>query len=148
MIKIEKMEQKDTRIILSMMQVFYNSPAVLHQVSQEVLKCDIEACVNDNPYIEGFVFKEKENVAGYAMIAKSFSTEFGGVCIWIEDIYIQPEYRDKGIGTQFFQYLEENFREKAVLFKLEVERSNTQAITVYKKCGYQELPYMEMIKER
>lgn len=147
MIKIEKMEQKDAKIVLSMMQVFYNSPAVLHQVSQEVLKCDIEACVNDNPYIEGFVFKEKENFAGYAMIAKSFSTEFGGLCIWIEDIYIQPEYRGRGIGTQFFQYLEKNFKEKTALFKLEVERSNTQAIAVYQKCGYQELPYMEMIKE-
>lgn len=147
MVVINKMEEKDTQDILEMMRDFYDSPAIIHDVPEEVLKRDVEACVGDNPYIEGFVFRAHGRIAGYAMLAKSFSTEFGGACIWIEDLYMKPEYRGGGIGTQFFQYLEENYKGKAVLLKLEVERGNSSAMEVYRKCGYKELPYMEMIKE-
>ncbi len=147
MITIKKMEQRDTNEVYEMMRDFYDSPAILHDVSEEVLRRDIDACTSDNPYMEGLVFRAHGGIAGYAMLAKSFSTEFGGICIWIEDLYMKPEYRGGGIGTQFFGYLEKTYQGKAVLLKLEVERGNTWAIEVYKKCGYRELPYMEMIKE-
>ena len=147
MITIKKMEQKDTNEVFEMMRDLYDSPAILHDVSEEVLRRDIDACTSDNPYMEGLVFRAHGGIAGYAMLAKSFSTEFGGICIWIEDLYMKPEYRGGGIGTQFFGYLEKTYQGQAVLLKLEVERGNTWAIEVYKKCGYRELPYMEMIKE-
>ena len=147
MITIKKMEQKDTNEVFEMMRDFYDSPAILHDVSEEVLRRDIDACTSDNPYMEGLVFRAHGGIAGYAMLAKSFSTEFGGICIWIGDLYMKPEYRGGGIGTQFFGYLEKTYQGQAVLLKLEVERGNTWAIEVYKKCGYRELPYMEMIKE-
>ena len=147
MITIKKMEQRDTNEVFEMMRDFYDSPAILHDVSEEVLRRDIDACTSDNPYMEGLVFRAHGGIAGYAMLAKSFSTEFGGICIWIEDLYMKPEYRGGGIGTQFFGYLEKTYQGQAVLLKLEVERGNTWAIEVYKKWGYRELPYMEMIKE-
>ena len=147
MITIKKMEEKDTQDVYEMMRDFYDSPAIIHEVSGEVLRRDIDACINDNPYLEGFVFRAHGSIAGYAMLAKSFSTEFGGPCIWIEDLYMKPEYLNVGIGTQFFQFLQEEYKGKAVLQRLEVEPGNTRAIEVYRKCGYKEILYMEMIKE-
>lgn len=147
MIIIKEMEEKDMQAVQGMMRVFYDSPAVFHDVPEETLRRNVEACVSDNPLIEGFVFREGENVAGYGMIAKSFSTEYGGNCIWVEDLYLKPEYRGNGIGTQFLSYVEERFRDQAVLLKLEVERDNARAVKVYEGCGYEELPYMEMVKE-
>ena len=79
------------------------------------------------------------------MIAKSFSTEFGKPCIWIEDLYLKEEYRGGGIGSSFFSYLEEKFPE--TIMRLEVEEDNTRAVAVYQKNGYETLPYMEMKKE-
>lgn len=102
MITIKRMEEKDTQDVLEMMRDFYDSPAILHQVSEEVLRRNIAACVGDNPLIEGLVFRAHGGIAGYTMLAKSFSTEFGGACVWIEDLYMKPEYRGGGIGTQFF----------------------------------------------
>ena len=147
MITIKKMEERDTQDVLEMMRDFYDSPAILYEVSEKVLRRNIAACTGDHPYVEGFVFRAHGGIAGYAMLAKSYSTEFGGTCMWIEDLYMKPEYRGGGIGTQFFQYLENTYKGEAVLLKLEVEPGNTWAIEVYKKCGYRELPYMEMIKE-
>lgn len=141
------MENRDTEEVLAMMKIFYDSPAILHKASEEVLRRDIRDCVGDVPFVEGFVFEKENQIAGYSMIAKSYSTEYGGICIWIEDLYIKPEYRGSGIGTQFFSYLEEQYGENAVRLRLEVEKDNARAIGVYKKCGYQELSYVQMTKE-
>lgn len=147
MLKIRKMETRDEEEVLTMMKLFYASPAILHKASEEILKRDIADCVSDMPFVEGFVFEENGKTAGYAMIANSYSTEYGGLCVWLEDLYIKHEYRGKGIGTAFFSYLDEQYNKKAVRLRLEVEKENKRAIEVYKKCGYQELPYVQMTKE-
>lgn len=141
---IRKMIREDKDVIIDMMRVFYASPAVLSNGSEEIFEADVENCVNDSPYLEGFVFEENEEILGYGMIAKSFSTEFGKPCIWVEDLYLKPEYRGQGIGSKFFEYLEQNYTD--CIFRLEVEEENERAIHVYEKNGFAVLPYMEMKK--
>jgi len=144
--KILSMTNAHREAILSMMRTFYTSPAVATNGSEEIFQADIDACVGDSPYAEGFVFDWDGVLVGYGMIAKSFSTEYGVPCIWIEDIYIQPEYRNMGIGSQFFDYLEKKF--PGHLFRLEVEGDNSPAIHTYRKNGFTEMPYVEMKKGR
>lgn len=141
---IEDMRQEHSKEVIDMMRTFYASPAVLTNGSEEIFQNDVENCVNDCPYLEGFVFIEGEKVLGYAMIAKSFSTEYGKPCIWIEDIYVKSEYRGKGIGSQFFAFVEEKYPH--ALLRLEVEEENERAVHVYKKNGFEVMPYMEMKK--
>ena len=142
---IRKMIREDKNTIVDMMRVFYASPAVFTDGSDEIFEADVENCVNDSPYLEGFVFEEDGEIQGYGMIAKSFSTEFGKPCIWIEDLYLKPEYRGLGIGSKFFEYLEQNYTD--CIFRLEVEEENERAIHVYEKNGFTVLPYMEMKKQ-
>lgn len=143
--KIKRMEEKDRRQVLEMMRVFYASDAVFTNGSAEIFNADINACVSDNPYLEGYVFENGDDRQGYAMLAKSFSTEFGKPCVWIEDIYIKNEYRGSGIGSLFLRFVEEKYPNS--FLRLEVEAENERAVRVYKKCGYDLLPYMEMKKE-
>ena len=138
------MIREDKNVIIDMMRVFYASPAVLSNGSEEIFEADVENCVNDGPYLEGFVFEVNDEILGYGMIAKSFSTEFGKPCIWVEDLYLKPEYRGQGIGSKFFEYLEQNYTD--CIFRLEVEEENERAIHVYEKNGFAVLPYMEMKK--
>ena len=79
------------------------------------------------------------------MLAKSFSTEFGKQCIWLEDLYLKSEFRGQGIIPKFIKYLEEKYKE--CIFRLEVENENTHAVHVYEKSGFSSLPYVEMKKE-
>ena len=141
---IRKMVRDDKNIVIDMMRVFYASPAVLSNGSEEIFEADVENCVNESPYLEGFVFEENDEILGYGMIAKSFSTEFGKPCIWVEDLYLKPEYRGQGVGSKFFEYLEQNYID--CIFRLEVEEENERAIHVYEKNGFAVLPYMEMKK--
>lgn len=142
--KIRLMKKEDKSCVLEMMRVFYTSPAVWSNGSEEIFNNDIDQCVGECPFVEGYVFEEEDELLGYAMIAKSFSTEFGKPCIWIEDLYLKPEYRGKGIGSSFFAFMEEKYA--GSLFRLEVEEENERAVAVYKKNGFEVLPYMEMKK--
>lgn len=146
-IVIRKMQQRDSEEVLRMMRVFYDSEAVFHTASDEVLRRDVEDCLReDMPLLDGFVFEDGEKLAGYAMTAFNYTTEYGGICVWVEDLYLKPEYRGQGLSTLFFHSLETLYPQ-AVRFKLEVEKENTPAISAYKKCGYVISPYFEMTKE-
>ena len=143
--KIRKMTESDREIVVDMMRTFYHSPAVWTNGSEEIYNNDVTACVSDSPYAEGFIFEQEDRIIGYGMIAKSFSTEFGKPCIWVEDLYLKEEYRGRGIGSHFFAYLEQQYPD--TIMRLEVEEDNARALAVYRKNGYEELPYMEMKKE-
>ena len=143
-VNIRPMQQKDREVVAEMMRIFYASPAVLSNGSEEIFAADIENCINDNPYLEGYVFEAGEQLLGYGMVAKSFSTEFGMPCMWIEDVYIRENARGQGLGSRFLQFVGEKYP-NAVL-RLEVEEENQRAVHVYRKCGFEELPYMEMKK--
>lgn len=140
---ISEMTEKDRDAVIEFMRVFYASDAVATNGSEEIFKNDFNACTGPSPYAEGFVFKDGEAYLGYAMLAKSYSTEFGKNCVWIEDLYISPEARSKGIGRAFFAFVREKFKNEAL--RLEVEKENERAISLYKRCGYEQMPYMEMI---
>ena len=94
--EIRNMTKADAPAVLEMMRVFYASPAVLSDGSEEIFQADVENCVNDCPFLEGYIFEEAGMIQGYGMVAKSFSTEFGKPCIWIEDLYVKDEYRGRG----------------------------------------------------
>lgn len=144
---IRNFEKKDRAEVFKMMREFYDSDAVLLKSSNEVLYRDIDDCLGDMPYIEGYVFEENDKILGYSMVAKSYSTECGGLCIWIEDLFIKEEFRGLGLGSSFFKFIEEKYKGQAVRYKLEVEEENQMAISVYKKRGYAKLDYFIMSKE-
>jgi len=138
------MIESDKDEVLNMMRVFYASEAVATNGSDEIFLNDIENCVGDDPFSEGYVFLDKDTITGYAMLAKSFSTEFGKHCIWIEDLYLKPEYRNRGTATKFFAFLEMKYA--GCVLRLEAEKENESALRTYFKNGFEEMPYTELIK--
>lgn len=143
-ITIRDMTIQDKSSVLEMMRVFYASPAVYSSGSEEIFENDIENCVNNNPYLEGYIIENSNDIQGYAMIAKSFSTEFGKLCIWLEDLYIKDEYRSLGIEKKFMEFITKKYTN--CIFRLEVEEENERAVKLYEKSGFSVLPYMEMKK--
>ncbi len=143
-IRLMTIEDKST--VLNMMKTFYESEAVLTNGSKEIFNSDFENCINDNPYLEGYVFVYDDFILGYAMLAKSFSTEFGKECIWIEDLYLKEEYRNKGVAKDFFLFIDNKYPNH--IKRLEAEKENEAALHVYSRQGYEVLPYIELIKKQ
>jgi ribosomal protein S18 acetylase RimI-like enzyme len=139
------MRKEDKPRVMEMMRTFYASPAVSTNGSEEIFSNDIDHCVGESPYAQGYVFEDSAGILGYAMLAKSYSTEFGKDCIWIEDLYIREAFRGLGLGSRFFDFLSKEYTD--CIFRLEVEADNAPAVHLYKKCGFTVLPYVEMKKD-
>ena len=142
---IRLMKEQDKNEVIEMMTVFYASEAVSTNGSREIFESDFDNCINSCPYLEGYVFEENDNICGYAMVAKSFSTEFGKPCIWIEDLYIKEEYRHKKLGSLFFDFLKDNYKD--TIQRLEVDKHNVFAIKAYKKNNFEEVDYLQFIRK-
>ena len=66
---------------------------------------------------------------------------------YVEELYIMEEYRSKGLGSEYFGYMEDHKEEGVTRFRLEVEKENERAWKLYKRQGYDWLEYDQMIKE-
>lgn len=144
---IRKLRKNDFEEVLSMMQVFYASDALLIHPGEAVLRKTLTDALADTPYLEAFGFEEAGILTGYGMVAMSYSTEAGGLCAWIEDIYIRPQYRGKGYGTSFLAFAKARYADKAARIRLEAEPENERAMAVYRKAGFETLGYTQLVCE-
>ena len=144
---IRKLQEKDFDRVLSMMRIFYASDALLIHPGEAVLRKTLTDALSDTPYLEGFGFEEAGALVGYGMVAMSYSTEAGGQCAWIEDIYIEPDYRGKGYGTCFLEFVKQRYAGKVARIRLEAEPENERAMAVYRKAGYDILGYTQLVCE-
>lgn len=143
MFTIRKITAADKEIFIEMMRKFYNSPLVITNGSEKIFEDNFKNCVGGSNFVEGFIFCVDNEIIGYGVLAKGYSTEFGGECIWIEDIFIEAEYRGCGYGSKFIEFVKEMYPDK--ILRLETEHENLKALNFYKSFGFKELPYLELV---
>ena len=144
---IRPITSDDFNEYLTMATEFYSSDAVLHPIPKNNIEKTFKELTTSNIYTEGYLFEYKKEAAGYALLAKTYSQEAGGLVIWIEELYVRPEYQNKGLGSTFFDFLHNKVKDSAARLRLEVEDDNKKAISLYKRLGYHPLKYSQMVKE-
>ncbi|MDD6919658.1 MAG: GNAT family N-acetyltransferase [Eubacteriales bacterium] len=142
---INKINFDDKQYFIHSSIEFYNSPAVLHDIDTKYHEDTFDELMNYSKYIDCYIFKVDKTYAGYALLNKTYSREAGGIVIWIEELFVEKEFRSKKIGSEFLRWLENNIPAKR--YRLEVEKDNIKAISLYKHLGYTQLPYLQLIKE-
>ena len=116
-------------------------------VPESYFNTTIDMILNGSPYAEGWLVEHGGRPAGYGLIAKSYSNEVGGLVVWLEELYIAEEFRGLGLGSKLIAYIEDQYRDRAARFRLEVTDSNVGAKRLYQKLGYERLSYEQMIKD-
>ncbi len=77
-------------------------------------------------------------VVGYMAVCFGYSLEFGGRDAFVDEIYLLPEARGQGIGTQAMQVMIEACRASGIqAVHLEVSPDNEAAIAYYEKSGFE-----------
>lgn len=143
---IRKIIESDKENYLEMAKDFYLSDAVLNPIPGQYLLDTFNELMKSDNYVDAYIFEYNNNIAGYALLAKSFSQEAGGMVLWIDELYVKPKFRCRGIGHEFFKYLKENVH-NVKRIRLEVEKNNKRAVSLYKKCGLIFLPYDQMMRD-
>jgi GNAT superfamily N-acetyltransferase len=103
--------------------------------------------MESDTYAKGYIMELGGKPVGYALTAKTFSQEAGGLVVWIEELFVLPQYRDKGLATEFFAYLKQNVEPHVARLRLEVSPENAAAMRLYERMGFEKLPYEQMVKE-
>ncbi len=93
-----------------------------------------------------WIFEQAENTAGYAILVRFWSNEYGGNKIIVDELFVLPEYRGQGISTAFFQFLPGHFAASAVALELEVTPGNVAARRLYERLGFLKAKNDYMVK--
>lgn len=142
---IRKITESDKAEYVQMVTEFYNSDAVIKPIPRDSIEATFNELMQSDVYAESFIIESDGTVAGYALLAKTFSQEAGGLCIWIEELFIKENFRGKGLGKEFFEFLFKN--RPAKRYRLEIEPENEAAVALYLKKGFDFFEYGQMVKE-
>ncbi|GLC81184.1 GNAT family N-acetyltransferase [Lacrimispora brassicae] len=96
-------ERRDTALILKFIKELAEYEKMLHEV------------VATEELLEDWIFNKKKaevifaladgKEAGFALFFHNFSTFLGRAGIYLEDLYVNPEYRGRGIGKALLKKL-------------------------------------------
>lgn len=97
-----------------------------------------ESLFGENPSAEALVAESSEDggLIGYAIFFSTFSSFIGRAGIWLEDIYVRPDFRSLGVGSSLLKSVAGIASERnASRYEWCVLDWNTDAIDFYQKAG-------------
>lgn len=143
---IKKFTPADKADYIRFATEFYNSEAVDKPIPQSHFEEGFEEIMRSDTYVQGYMLVFDGKNVGYCITMKTYSIEAGGITIWIDELFVLPEYRSKGLGRELFKFIETNGDKKLRRIRLEVEEENSRAVSLYKKMGFVPAPYDGMWK--
>jgi GNAT superfamily N-acetyltransferase len=103
-----------------------------------------EALFGPVPAAEALIVRLEENpqvCAGFALFFHTYSTFLGRRSLWLEDIFVRPEFRGAGLGQRLLETLAALARERRCgRFEWAVLDWNEPAIRFYRRLGATILP--------
>lgn len=143
---IRKITKEDKSIYTEMAKDFYSSPAVLENIPEENIISSFDAFLGGTPYGDAFIFEDDGAILGYGVLAYTHSQEAGGKVVWIEEIYVKEEYRGRGLGSEFLEFVKNNI--PARRYRLETEPENERAAALYRRHGFEHFEYVNYKLDR
>lgn len=144
---VRKVTPQDKEMYLSLTEKFYQSDAVSHNIPLKSRLNTWDEIMRSDEYADCYFVIKDGDVAGYMLLAYTFSQEAGGKTAWIEEIYILPEFRSMGLGNELFDFIKAEIEPDCARLRLEVEADNIRAKKLYKSLGFKQLEYEQMIRE-
>jgi GNAT superfamily N-acetyltransferase len=125
----------DTADLLALMRSFYTEEEYPFDKArtERVLRAMLA-----NPFFGAvWVFRLDGRAVGYLVVTHGYSLEFGGRDAFVDEVYMIPEMRGRGLGAMALSIAEEHCRCNRIgALHLEVERENPRARALYERSGY------------
>lgn len=90
----------------------------------------------ENAAAEAIVAEGKAGLAGYAIFFSTFSTFVGRPGVWLEDLYVRPNFRKQGVGRRLLKEVGKiAFKRNSGRYEWAVLDWNRNAIDLYRNMG-------------
>jgi len=106
-------------------------------MSREKIRPTLDRALTHPESLSVEVFKEQEQIVGYALLYTFWSNEYGGMVLTLDELYVLPHFRSRGISSSYIQTLEKH-TSSTVLLALEVMPGNEKAKALYSRLGFKE----------
>jgi ribosomal protein S18 acetylase RimI-like enzyme len=127
----------DGELLIELMREFY---AIEHLEFDEVkARAALEQILRDRRFGVIHVIRVDGAAAGYLVLTFGFSLEFGGRDAFVDEIYLRENFRGRGLGKAALELAEAVCREEKIrALRLEVDRVNARAQSVYRQAGFRD----------
>lgn len=133
-IKIQEGNAEDIPALLELIKelaLYEKAPEAVINTPQAML----EDGFGKKPIFKFWLAWHQDKPVGMAVVYFRYST-WKGKCLYLEDLYIQPDYRNQGIGESFFEVLKQYAqKEHCQRITWQVLEWNKPAIKFYEKLG-------------
>jgi GNAT superfamily N-acetyltransferase len=132
---IRRARPDEAGVVLSLIQELAEYEKLLHEV-QATEKMIAEVLFGENPSLFCDIAEWNGEVAGFAVWFTNFSTFSGRTGIYLEDLFVRPALRGKGIGKALLAHLaKECVANGWSRLQWAVLDWNTPSINFYKSLG-------------
>jgi GNAT superfamily N-acetyltransferase len=134
-LRIEQATERDVPLILSLIKGLAEYEKLAHEVTatEEGLR---QSLFGPRPGAEVVIGYAGDEPAGFALFFPSYSTFLGKPGIYLEDLFVVPEFRGHGFGKALLTHLAALAVERGCgRFEWSVLDWNEPAIGFYKKLG-------------
>lgn len=109
MLKIRDVREEDRVELFGMQKDFYSGEACEHSIPEENFEATLRECIRSREYGRLLIIEDEQGIAGYFLLAITWSNEAGGQVVWLEEAYFKEEARGKGYGSQVFGWVEKEY---------------------------------------
>ena len=126
----------DTEAVIAMMVALYEEDASGY-VSPDNFRHTVESLLRMPERGRIVVFDLPGAPAiGYAICIPYWSNEFGGSVVEVDELFVRPGFRGRGIGRAFFAWIDRTRPFDAIAIELEVTPDNHRAQEFYRAMGF------------
>ncbi|HEY6881704.1 MAG TPA: GNAT family N-acetyltransferase [Polyangiales bacterium] len=139
-VQLRSAKRRDCEALVGLIGELAAFENLSHQM--QVRPSDLEEHLfGEQPVIECLVADRAGKLVGFALFFVSFSTFLGKPGLYLEDLYVQPAERGRGVGTRLMTQLAQFAVARGYgRFEWSVLDWNSKAIAFYEKLGAAVMP--------
>ena len=125
----------DLEAVLALHGAFFAEDG--YELREEESRANLSRLLGDPSLGRLWVMDDGDSVVGYLLLAFGFSLEFRGRDAFVDELYVTPDHRGRGLGKRAIELAAEACSGLGVrALHLEVEHGKERAQEIYRRAGF------------